>query len=96
MNRLQRDFIVEVEDTNADRILIEHAARAMEQRMTHAREEMGYSGWHTDDCGIDDLFNRLKENVLNGAWVDVMNLAAMIHARGVLFGETPQEVINRR
>lgn len=67
-------------NAEADRILVIGSASAMGDKLDKSRRK-GRGGWWSDSCSTEYLKRTLIDHVSKGDMVDVMNLAAMIHAR---------------
>lgn len=79
-------FISALADENADALLVDLAGKAMAAKLAKKRLD-GRGGWHQPSHEIDAaLRDSLREHVAKGDMVDVMNLAAMIHVRGEIYG----------
>ncbi len=85
MNRSLKIFIQRMPNEAADRALVAMACDSMSEKLTRKRNQ-GRHGWH-NNCRNNQLLVMLKRHVEKGDMVDVMNLAAMIHARTELYGE---------
>lgn len=88
MNDLQQDILARLalytSDGSIDGLLLECIHRLMSARLAEQRE-IGFGGWHTPKCSNEDLMARLKKNLGEGDMLDVINLAAMIHLRKIMF-----------
>ena len=79
-------FIDALPDEQADEILVRASGEAMRSKLARKRKE-GYGGWHRNDCNTDLLRERLREHVEKGDPIDIMNFAAMIYVRSILYGK---------
>ncbi len=88
MSNLQQNILIRLarntSDREADDLLLECIHHLMSSRLTEQRES-GFGGWHTEKCSNEDLEARLKKNLGEGDMLDVINLAAMIHLRKIMF-----------
>ncbi|WP_200179147.1 dATP/dGTP pyrophosphohydrolase domain-containing protein [Ectothiorhodospira mobilis] len=66
-------------DLHADDAMVEAAALDMRKKLAAKRRE-GRGGW--ESCSLARLNSMLVNHIAKGDPVDVLNLAAMIHARG--------------
>lgn len=80
------EWTVRMTNEKADEILADLVLHDMREKLAKKRRE-GYGGWHTASASNDDLMARLKRHISKGDMIDVINFAAMIHARAILFGE---------
>lgn len=81
------EWVCRMPGPQADRLLVDFTADAMLSKLSKKRSD-GKHGWHGALCDNAYLLASLKEHVEKGDMVDVINIAAMIHARTALFGET--------
>lgn len=70
-------------EAEKDEAMLRIVGADMDRRLEECRAA-GKSGWHTDDCSIDNLRERLAKNAEQGNFLDVAILAAMLHVRGVI------------
>ena len=84
---LAKAIVNGIDDELIDYILVENTAQEMRIKLEKKRQ-VGRGGWHHPN-NIDNsmLFKMLCDHVYKGDMIDVINLAAMIHARHDLFGE---------
>lgn len=87
-NTLLLAFVTQAESASADNILVNFVTAKMHERLKIQRDR-GFKGWNTARCNNSDLKKRLLEKVECGRWIDVINLAAMIFVRTLLFIEVP-------
>lgn len=77
-------------DSMAEDLLVRSTASAMQSKLRLCRELQGKTGWHTDACTSEDLIQSLRDAVageLNeGRLIDIINLAAMIRLRHMVYG----------
>ena len=67
-----------------DKLLVDLVTRDMQDKLNKKRKQ-GYGGWWAEElCSTEDLLERLRGHIEKGDMVDVMNFAAMIHARKLL------------
>lgn len=81
-----RALVEMMTDKELDMFLVQEASVAMRAKLDKKRDE-GYHDWATDVVNNDELLEMLKEHVEKGDMVDVMNLAAMMHARTIFYGD---------
>lgn len=87
INQREREYLMRsMAEQVADEILVEQATRAMLEKLKKKRCE-GRGGWHTDSCSNNKLMESLKDHIEKGDMVDVMNLAAMIYVRSLMYGD---------
>lgn len=88
MNKEQQNIMIsamsQLTPVDANSLLIEFTKYEMMARLSRQREK-DFSGWQTRDCSNKDLLERLKRNLKAGDMLDVINLAAMIHMRKIMF-----------
>ncbi len=70
----------------ADSILVRSTEYKMRERLRKKRE-LGFSGWNTPQIENGDLLLRLKKSLNKGAYIDVINFAAMLLAMDGMFVE---------
>lgn len=76
----------DMSDEKADTILVDQVKGFMQVKLSKKRKQ-GYGGWHKlDVCNNKELLERLKTNLDQGDYVDVINLAGMIIARTNMYG----------
>ena len=81
------EWVVRMPNHISDEILVEMTAYEMTQKLEKKRKS-GRHGWFGPNCSNRLLKQILSENMAKGDMIDVINLAAMIHARKKLFGTT--------
>lgn len=86
MNELQRMFIERTDGEQADALLLVAAQNAMEDKLDQKRID-GRGGWHGPTCSNEALIAMLEDHLIKGDMVDVMNIAAMIYVRSILYGD---------
>lgn len=76
----------DMSDEKADKILVDQIKGYMEVKLSKKRGQ-GYGGWHKlNFCKNKELLERLKTNLEQGDFIDVINLAGMIIARDNMYG----------
>ena len=83
-NKIIKDFIKYTTNEEADEILLKYISVYMREKLRKKREE-GRGGWYTLQCCDEDLIDLLKEHIKKEDWIDVVNLAAMLHTRKILY-----------
>ncbi len=81
------EWIMRMPDEEADKLLVDKIRFDMRKKLKEKREE-GKCGWYKTTCNNDELKDRLIKNINDGDMIDVINLAAMIHCRTILYGKT--------
>ncbi len=81
------EWVVRMPNKEADTILVEMTAYEMHKKLCKKRKA-GRGGWFGPNCSNKELKAMLVEHVSKGDMVDVINIAAMIHARTKLFGDS--------
>lgn len=76
-------WICAVDNKTADDMLIRQALQEMGARLHESRDK-GRTGWHYPNVDPADLKQALLSNLERGDYVDVMNLAAMLHIKRIL------------
>ena len=87
MNELQKMFTERVSDEIADELLISQITSDMWAKLEKKRDE-GRGGWHTGSCDNSKLKAMLIKHIDKGDMIDVANLAAMMHVRQKLYGQS--------
>ena len=72
-----------VSDDRADRELVSFTQKAMREKLAKARHKGKRGWWNASQCTIEHLHERMIEAVQEDNMVNVINYAAMIHARRV-------------
>lgn len=75
-------------DEEADELLA-NAVRELMLFQLSIKRQKGRGGWHTGSCTNAKLKSMLIDHVAKGDMVDVINLAAMIHLRLMIYGDEP-------
>lgn len=83
---LVMEFLVEAKPNHADSVLVRATEYAMIKRLKEKRNA-GFFGWNTPQVENSELLNRLRKSLGKGAYIDVINFAAMILAREKMFVE---------
>jgi len=83
---LVMEFIMKIPSKIADSTLVRFIEHEMHKKLKEKRDS-GFSGWNTPQIENKDLLISLKRNLKRGDYIDVINLAAMLHARKNMFIE---------
>lgn len=72
-----------VSDDRADRELVSFTQKAMREKLAQARHKGKSGWWKQNECSVEHLHERMIEAVQEDNMINVINYAAMIHARRV-------------
>lgn len=78
--KIQFEKGTEAANNIIDSVLVTYAGDCMREKLKISRKK-GRQGWWMEEASIASLYVALGEHVAKGDMVDVINLAAMIHAR---------------
>lgn len=73
-----------VTEDRADRELASFTQKCMREKLAEARKKQKQGWWNPQECSIEHLHTLLAEAVRKGQMINIINYAAMIHARQIM------------